>query len=81
LIVERVGFPEKIVSLLHALHAKALVNFEVEGVRMIESAIGVKQVDLGPLSSIVQPRPSHLGQSAGYSRSQMATMARAIAGN
>jgi hypothetical protein len=50
-IMERFGFPEKIVSLLRALHAKVLVNFEVEGVRkVIESIIGVKQGDLlGPI--------------------------------
>ena len=50
-IMERFGFPEKIVSLLRALHAKVLVNFEVEGVRkVIEGIIGVKQGDLlGPI--------------------------------
>ena len=51
MIMERFGFPPKIVDLLKALHHTVLVNFEVEGVKkVIESIIGVKQGDLlGPI--------------------------------
>ena len=51
MIMERFGFPPKIVDLLKALHHTVLVNFEEEGVKkVIESIIGVKQGDLlGPI--------------------------------
>ena len=50
-IMERFGYPPKLVRLLKALHKKVLVNFEVEGVeKVIESIIGAKQGDLlGPI--------------------------------
>ena len=50
-IMERFGYPPKLVSLLKALHERVLVRFEVEGVeKVIESLIGVKQGDLlGPI--------------------------------
>ena len=50
-IMERFGYPPKLVGLLKALHERVLVNFEVEGVKkVIESIIGAKQGDLlGPI--------------------------------
>ena len=50
-IMEKFGFPPKLVSLLKALHKRVLVNFEVEGVeKIINSTIGVKQGGLlGPI--------------------------------
>jgi len=49
-VLRRFGVPEKLVSLLKALHAKVNVKFAVEDVEVIiQSIIGVKQGDiLGP---------------------------------
>ena len=50
-VMRKLGVPEKLVSLLVALHKTVEVKFEIDGVmRTLPSVIGVKQGDiLGPV--------------------------------